>query len=149
MTRSLLLAAGSAALALLGAAPATAVAAPADPAPVTTCGYGGLQSGLWTKVCGTVYGGTVTLTGQISLAGPPSPGSPAPQPQQLSTTLTAYQGTQQLGQAQQGVVFTASTVQTNPLTVNASCGSTVHAVFSVSSYPWYNTPVTVDLPTTC
>ncbi|MFF2040544.1 hypothetical protein ACFVVX_08970 [Kitasatospora sp. NPDC058170] len=144
---------GALGTALIVAAPAGAATAsdPTDPTgtPATTCEYR-LQSGLATKLCTTVSSGTVRFTGQIGLAGPPSPGSPFPQPQQLNVVLTADAGTDTtLGTLQRTVTF-----QTQPLEVGAvggavACGSTAHASFSVSSFGRYTTPVTTDVLVPC
>ncbi|MFE9428591.1 hypothetical protein ACFYNO_37250 [Kitasatospora sp. NPDC006697] len=149
MSRVLMLAAGAAGAAALlfaGVAPAQA-----DTAPVTTCNNWHLQDGHNTPLCVTVSGTSVSLTGQIALAGPPSPGTPwPPAPEQTSTTLSAdVVGGGNLGTAQQNVVFQASTLTIGPLNVTAACGTTVHASFSISTYPWFNTPTTVDVPINC
>ncbi|MGC0317243.1 hypothetical protein [Kitasatospora acidiphila] len=173
MSRSLLLAVGAASLALLGAAPAQA--ATAHPATVSPAAAGqpvcatGMQSGLATTVCATVSGDSVSVTGQIALAGPPSdpagagptgPGPTGPGPsgpgsgglpvQQLDTRLAAdVAGGANLDALPQSVPFTASTVVLGPLDTTAPCGSTVHASLAVSSYPWAAAPVTVDVPVAC
>ncbi|GAA1243920.1 hypothetical protein GCM10009665_38440 [Kitasatospora nipponensis] len=148
MKRTLLLAAGAAGLALTGAAPAFAATATTT---TETCSYSGLQSGLSTKVCADVSSdGSVQLFGQIALAGPPSPGGPGPQPQYLNVTLSGnVVGGDSLGTVQQNVIFRATTTKITGVGGTVACGSTVHASFSVSSYPWFNTPVTVDVPVNC
>ncbi|GAA1138372.1 hypothetical protein F4556_005351 [Kitasatospora gansuensis] len=142
MFRKLLVAAGAAGLAL--------AATPASAATTTvTCGYSGLQSGLQTKVCAEVTGDQVQLYGQISLAGPPSPGTQL-QPKDLIVNLAGeIVGGASLGSVQGYRTFTASTIQVRGVGGTVPCGATVHASFSVSSYPWFNTPVTLDLPIAC
>ncbi|MEV4613281.1 hypothetical protein AB0K43_11865 [Kitasatospora sp. NPDC049258] len=153
MSRLALLAAGVAGLTTLGVAPA--VAAPAPQAAttlstVTTCGNLGYQAGLATKVCAEITGTGVVLYGQVGLAGPPSPGSPAPQPKQLITSLSGeVVGGASLGTANQNVIFTASTIQVRGVGGTVPCGSTVHASFSVASFPWSPNPVTLDVPVAC
>ncbi|MCC9306217.1 hypothetical protein LN042_03680 [Kitasatospora sp. RB6PN24] len=158
MSRSLLLAAGAASLALLGVAPQAAVAQPvtvrsaADAQPVCA---GGLQAGLATTVCATVSGDTVSVTGQIALAGPPSDPTGTgtgggPQPRLLDVQLAADAvGGANLATAAQSVPFTASTVALTPLDTSAPCGSTVHASLAVSAYPWAPAPVAVNVPVAC
>lgn len=142
MFRKLLVVAGAAGLAL-AATPASAATI------VTTCGVSGIQSGLQTKVCAEVTGDQVQLYGQISLAGPPSPGS-SPQPKELMVNLAGQVvGGASLGTVQGYRTFTATTVQVRGVGGTVPCGSTVHASFSVASYPWFNTPVTLDLPIAC
>ncbi|MQS17741.1 hypothetical protein F7Q99_37530 [Streptomyces kaniharaensis] len=145
-----------AAAAALLAAPATAVAAPVAAAPAaatktTTCGASGLQAGLMTKVCADVTGDDVQLWGQISLAGPPSPGTPwPPRPEELITSLSAdVVGGNALGAVRGGTVFTVSAVRVGGVGGKVACGSTVHASFSVSSFSRFSAPVTVDVPVVC
>ncbi|MEU9132763.1 hypothetical protein AB0D08_32440 [Kitasatospora sp. NPDC048540] len=154
MSRLALIAAGVAGLTTLGVAPATAATAPqagtAAVTTTTTCGYLGYQAGLATKVCADVTGTGVEIYGQVGLAGPPSPGSPAPQPRQLITSLSAnLVGGASLGTVNQNVNFTASTIQVHGIPATVPCGSTVHASFSVASFPWSPNPVTLDLPIAC
>ncbi|MFJ9517496.1 hypothetical protein ACIRPK_04375 [Kitasatospora sp. NPDC101801] len=143
MFRKLLVAAGAAGLAL-AATPASATTTT-----TVTCGYSGLQSGLQTKVCAEVTGDQVQLYGQIGLAGPPSPGTVL-QPKELTVNLTGQiVGGASLGTVQGYRTFTASTIQVRGVGGTVPCGSTVHASFSVASYPWSPNPVTLDLPIAC
>ncbi|MFI9328802.1 hypothetical protein ACIGZJ_14790 [Kitasatospora sp. NPDC052868] len=142
---------GALGTALIVAAPAGAATAASDPAdtPTTTCTYR-LQVGLATKLCTTVSGGTVQFTGHIGLAGPPSPGSPFPQQQQLSVVLTADAGADAaLGTLQRTVTFQSQPVEVGAVGGAVACGSTAHASFSVSSFGRYSTPITTDVPVTC
>ncbi|BFV59578.1 hypothetical protein KCMC57_up46820 [Kitasatospora sp. CMC57] len=143
MFRKLLVAAGVVGLAL-AATPASATTTT-----TVTCGASGLQSGLQTKVCAEITGDQVALYGQIALAGPPSPGTVI-QPQELTVNLTGQiLGGASLGTVQGYRTFTASTIQVRGVGGTVPCGSTVQASFSVASYPWYNTPVTLSLPIAC
>ncbi|WP_035791633.1 hypothetical protein [Kitasatospora mediocidica] len=154
MIRLTLLALGTAGVALLGTTPASADTLPPPSGGTTvTCGTSALQSGLLTQVCAERTGTFVQLYGQISLAGPPSPpspGSPAPLPPQLQATLTgSVVSGYSLGTVQQYVLFANQTVQVRGVNATIACGSTVHASFSVTAYPWPPAPVTLDLPTEC
>ncbi|WP_406194177.1 hypothetical protein OH807_04615 [Kitasatospora sp. NBC_01560] len=151
MNRLTLLAAGVAGAATLLAVPAEAGAVTATTTTTTvTCGASGLQSGLSTKVCAEVTGDGVQFYGQIGLAGPPSPGSPQPQPRELLTGLSGeVVGGASLGSVNGRTVFTASTVQVRGVGGTVPCGSTVHASFSVAGYPWNPAPVTVDVVVAC
>ncbi|GAA2795339.1 hypothetical protein GCM10010441_20760 [Kitasatospora paracochleata] len=143
MARIFVAAAAAAGLALLGAAPATAAEAPA---PQVFCGASGLQAGLLTRLCAEVDGDQVQLVGRISLAGPPSPGSPGPRPQDLQTVLT---GENPAGTAYRDVRFTGATVEVRGVGGPVPCAVAVHGSFAVASYPWAPRPVTVDLPASC
>ncbi|MGV9267887.1 hypothetical protein ACWDRR_24865 [Kitasatospora sp. NPDC003701] len=151
MNRIALLAAGVAGAATLLAVPAQAGAATTTTtATTTTCGASGLQAGLQTKVCAEVTGAGVQLYGQVSLAGPPSPGGPAPQTKELLTGLSGeVVGGASLGSSSGRTLFTASTVQVRGVGGTVPCGSTVHGSFSVASYPWNPAPVTVDVVVAC
>lgn len=150
MNRLALATAGTIATALLGATPVGAATLPPPTGGTTvTCGASGLQSGLLTKVCAEVTGSTVQLYGQVGLAGPPSPGSPAPQPRQLDTVLTGSVGGSSIGVVHQPVLFVNRTAQVRGLIATVPCGATVHASFAVSSYPWPAVPVSLDLPFGC
>ncbi|WP_405017110.1 hypothetical protein OHV05_08515 [Kitasatospora sp. NBC_00070] len=143
MFRKLLVAAGAAGLAL-AATPASATTTT-----TVTCGYSGLQAGLQTKVCAEVTGDQVQLYGQVGLAGPPSPGTVL-QPKELIVNLNGQiVGGASLGTVQAYRTFTASTIQVRGVGGTVPCGSTVHASFSVASYPWSPNPVTLDLPIAC
>lgn len=148
MNRLAVLAAGAAALTLLTTTPALAAAAPAET--VTSCGASGLQSGLATRVCADVSGTTVEFYGTVALAGPPSPGSPAPAPRQLFTTLSveAVGGGSPVTH-DRPVVFTASAVEVRALAASAPCGSTLRASFGVASFPWPSRPVVHEVTLTC
>ncbi|KJY34469.1 hypothetical protein VR46_32675, partial [Streptomyces sp. NRRL S-444] len=89
MNRLALLAVGVAGLTVLAAGPAAATPEAAADQTVTTCGNSGLQAGLLTRLCAEVTGNAVQFYGRVSLAGPPSPGSPTPATKELSTTLSA------------------------------------------------------------
>ncbi|MGW4895430.1 hypothetical protein ACWEQL_24645 [Kitasatospora sp. NPDC004240] len=147
MNRLTLLAAGVVGAATLIAAPTSASAQ--TTATTTVCGASGLQAGLMTKVCADITGDSVQLYGQISLAGPPSPGSTL-EPRELYTTLSgSVVGGSSLGTVNQGVIFKASTVKVTGVGGTVACGSTVHGSFSVASYPWNPAPVTIDVPVVC
>ncbi|WLQ38587.1 hypothetical protein P8A22_00005 [Streptomyces laculatispora] len=144
MSRIALLATAAVGLALFGAAPATAAHAPTITATTVTCGPSALRVGLSTKVCAEVTGNSVQLYGQISLSGPPSPGSTLPV-KDLTTTLT---GTS-LGHLVQPVRFQAATTQVRGVGGTVPCGSTVHAEFTSSALGYPSSPVTMDVPVTC
>ncbi|MGW6917045.1 hypothetical protein ACWGB8_24925 [Kitasatospora sp. NPDC054939] len=154
MNRLTMLAAGVAGAATLFAAPVAASAATVGTSTTTattvTCGNSGLQSGLMTRVCAEVTGDGVQFYGNISLAGPPSPGGPMPQPKQLLTTLSAeVVGGASIGTSNQNVLFTTTPVKVTGVGGTVPCGSTVRATFSVVSFGWYPAPVTVEVPVTC
>ncbi|AUY48024.1 hypothetical protein [Streptomyces sp. CB01881] len=151
MNRLTLLAAGVAGAATLLAIPAEAGAATATTTTTTvTCGASGLQAGLSTKVCAEITGTGVAFYGQISLAGPPSPGSPELPTRQLLTGLSGQVvGGASLGSVSGGTLFKASTVQVRGVSGTVTCGSTVHGSFSVADFPWNPAPVTVDVVVPC
>ncbi|MFG3054895.1 hypothetical protein ACGFZP_28635 [Kitasatospora sp. NPDC048239] len=150
MNRIALIAAGAAGAAALFAVPVEAGAATTTATTTVTCGASGLQAGLMTKVCAEVTGDSVQLYGQISLAGPPSPGTPWPQTQELLTGLSGQVvGGASLGSVNGRTLFTASTVRVGGVGGTVPCGSTVHGSFSVATYPWGPVPVTVDVPVVC
>ncbi|MER5639042.1 hypothetical protein ABT095_19005 [Kitasatospora sp. NPDC002227] len=147
MKRLALVAAGALGLAVLATGPASADTTTT----VTTCGAGGLQSGLWTKACVDITGTSVVAWGQIGLAGPPSPGSPELQWQQLYTSLDAsVVGGASLGSSNQWTNFKASTVRVDGVSGTAACGSTVHVNFTVNGpNGWGPRTVTADVPVNC
>ncbi|MFB7471534.1 hypothetical protein [Kitasatospora sp. NPDC056184] len=151
MNRLALTAAGIAGAAALLAVPAQANAAQTTTTGTTvTCGASGLQAGLSTRVCAEVTGDSVQLYGQISLAGPPSPGTPWPQTVELLTGLSGnVVGGSSLGSVSGRTLFTASTVQVPGVGGTVPCGSTVHGSFSVATFPWGPVPVTVDVVVPC
>ncbi|MFJ8041135.1 hypothetical protein ACIRBX_11585 [Kitasatospora sp. NPDC096147] len=142
MFRKMLVAAGAVGL-VLAATPAQAATT------TTTCSNYGLQSGLYTKVCAEITDGQVELYGQISLAGPPSPGYPIPTHNLLTTLSGNVVGGASLGTTQQNVTFRATTTQVRGVSGTVACGSTVHATFAVAEFGWYNTPVSLDVPVNC
>ncbi|MFI0976381.1 hypothetical protein ACH4SP_05045 [Streptomyces sp. NPDC021093] len=149
MSRIALLATAAVGLALFGAAPATAAHAPTTTATTVTCGPSALRVGLSTKVCAEVTGNSVQLYGQLSLAGPPSPGSTLPV-KDLTTTLTGNViGGTSLGHLVQPVRFQATTTQVHGVGATVTCGSTVHAEFTPSAFGYPSSPVTLDVPVTC
>ncbi|MFF2197643.1 hypothetical protein [Streptomyces sp. NPDC058157] len=148
MNRSALLAAGAVCLTALTAAPAFADT-PVPPT-VTSCGPSGLQAGLSTRVCAEVTGTTVEFYGTVGLAGPPSPGSPAPAPKELLTTLSVEVVGAGAPVTRQGpVVFTASALEVRGEAASAPCGSTVRAAFGVASFPWAARPVVHEVTLGC
>ncbi|MFJ9648537.1 hypothetical protein ACWEPM_35280 [Streptomyces sp. NPDC004244] len=154
MNRLALLAVGVAGLTALATAPAAAApvtaTAGAVTETVTSCGNSGLQAGLSTRLCADVTGNTVEFYGLVGLAGPPSPGSPAPAPKQLFTTLSAgvVGGTPSDPQDRQ-VVFTSTTLEVRGPVTAAACGSTVRGSFGVASFPWAARPVVHEVTITC
>ncbi|MDK9497077.1 hypothetical protein QEZ40_001730 [Streptomyces katrae] len=153
MNRLTLLAAGAAGLTALTAltgVPAVAATPAAPTETVTSCGSPGLQAGLNTRVCAEVTGTTVVVYGKVGLAGPPSPGSPAPQPKELLTTLSAEVagGGAPVTQAKP-VVFTSSALDVRGPAVSVPCGATVRAAFGVASFPWAARPVVHEVTVTC
>ncbi|CAN3984983.1 hypothetical protein [Kitasatospora purpeofusca] len=154
MNRLTLTAAGIVGAAALLAVPAEANAAQTTTTGIigttTTCGASGLQAGLSTRVCAEITGDSVQLYGQISLAGPPSPGTPWPQTVELITGLSGQVvGGASLGSVSGYTRFTASTVQVRGVGGTVPCGSTVHGSFSAATYPWGPVPVTVDVVVPC
>ncbi|MDY0814930.1 hypothetical protein [Kitasatospora purpeofusca] len=151
MNRLTLTAAGIVGAAALLAVPAEANAAQTTTTTTTvTCGVSGLQAGLSTRVCAEVTGDSVQLYGQISLAGPPSPGTPWPQTVEVLTGLSGQVvGGSSLGSVSGRTLFTASTVQVRGVGGTVPCGSTVHGSFSAATYPWGPNPVTVDVVVPC
>ncbi|MEU3406498.1 hypothetical protein ABZ766_21515 [Streptomyces sp. NPDC006670] len=150
MNRLALLAAGAAGLTALTAAPAFADTPETPTATATSCGPSGLQAGLSTRVCAEVTGTTVEFYGTVALAGPPSPGSPAPAPKELLTTLSvevAGGGAPVTRRAP--VVFTSSTLAIPGEAASAPCGSTVRATFGVASFPWAARPVVHEVTLDC
>ncbi|MFD0278194.1 hypothetical protein ACFVHB_30390 [Kitasatospora sp. NPDC127111] len=147
MNRLALLAAGVAGAATLLAVPAEAGAATA--ATTVTCGASGLQAGLSTKVCAEITGNSVQFYGQISLAGPPSPGTTLPTRELLTGLSGQVVGGASLGTVNGYTRFTASTVQVRGVGGTVPCGSTVHGSFSVAEFPWSPVPVTVDVVVPC
>ncbi|MER7764941.1 hypothetical protein [Streptomyces sp. NPDC097619] len=147
---ALTLAPAQAATAAPAAATGTVAAAPAATT-VTSCGSSGLQAGVNTRVCADVTGSNVEVFGKISLAGPPSPGSPAPTPKQYYTLLTSeVLGSGNPPQTQgQWVTFTATAIEVRGITTTAACGSTVRATFEVSTVGTFPRPVTLELPVAC
>ncbi|MEK2490426.1 hypothetical protein WN990_12735 [Kitasatospora purpeofusca] len=151
MNRLTLTAAGIVGAAALLAVPAEANATQTTTTGTTvTCGASGLQAGLSTRVCAEVTGDSVQLYGQISLAGPPSPGTPWPQTVEVLTGLSGQVvGGASLGSVSGRTLFTASTVQVRGVGGTVPCGSTVHGSFSAATYPWGPNPVTVDVVVPC
>ncbi|KIF06075.1 hypothetical protein PL81_09575 [Streptomyces sp. RSD-27] len=150
MNRLALLAAGAVGLTVLAPAPAVAAAPAAAAETVTSCGGSGLQAGLATRVCAEVTGTTVEFYGTVGLAGPPSPGSPAPAPKQLFTTLSVeVVGSGSPVTQDRPVVFTSSTVEVRALAAAVPCGSTVRAAFGVAAFPWPARPVVHEVTLGC
>ncbi|MFD7629548.1 hypothetical protein ACFV7Q_26560 [Streptomyces sp. NPDC059851] len=152
MHRLALLAVGVAGLTALATAPAAA-APPVGAAAtetVTSCGNSALQAGLATRLCADVTGDVVEFYGRVSLAGPPSPGSPAPAPKELFTTLSAaVVGGTSFDTQERRVIFTSTTLDVHGLAATAPCGSTVRGTFGVASYPWAARPVVHEVTITC
>ncbi|MFB7514583.1 hypothetical protein [Streptomyces sp. NPDC056144] len=146
MSRKLLLAAGAVGLMLTAVAPATATAQTAAATTTTVCGASGLQAGLSTRVCADITGDQVEVYGRVSLAGPPSPGSPSPFGQELFTTLTAEAPA---GTLNRSVIFNSSIVEVRGISGTVACGSTVKASFAVASYPWSPRPVSLETTVPC
>ncbi|GLX41906.1 hypothetical protein Sros01_79780 [Streptomyces roseochromogenus] len=150
MNRLTLLAVGAAGLTVLSVGPAFAAAPAAAAETVTSCGSSGLQAGLATRVCADVTGTTVEFYGTVGLAGPPSPGSPAPAPKELFTTLsTEVVGTNPPATQARSVIFTSSALQVRGAAGIAPCGSTVRATFGVASFPWPAKPVVHEVTIAC
>lgn len=151
MNRLALLAVGVAGLTVLAAGPAAATPEAAADQTVTTCGNSGLQAGLLTRLCAEVTGNAVQFYGRVSLAGPPSPGSPTPAAKELSTTLSAeVVGAAAPPLAQyKPVVFTATTLEVRGPASTVPCGTTVRGTFGVASFPWTPQPVVHEVTVTC
>ncbi|MER5933609.1 hypothetical protein [Streptomyces sp. NPDC002054] len=151
MNRLALIAAGAAGLAVFAIAPAGAAVLPADTTEtVTSCGNSGLQAGLTTRVCAEITGTTVEFYGTVGLAGPPSPGSPAPVGRELFTTLSAeVVGSATPDTQARPVIFATSTLQVRGLVSTVPCGSTVRGTFGVASFPWAANPVVHEVTITC
>lgn len=154
MNRLTLLAVGAAGLTVLSVGPAFAAAPAAVPAAaaetVTSCGASGLQAGLTTRVCADVTGATVEFYGTVGLAGPPSPGGPAPAPKELFTTLsTEVVGSNPPVTQTRSVIFASSALAVRGAAGTAPCGSTVRATFGVASFPWPAKPVVHEVTITC
>ncbi|NXY96670.1 hypothetical protein HYE82_20240 [Streptomyces sp. BR123] len=148
--RLALLAIGVAGLTALTTAPALAATAPAATGTVTSCGNSALQAGLATRLCADVTGDTVEFYGRVSLAGPPSSGSPAPAPKELFTTLSAaVAGGTSPETLDRRVIFTSTTIEVRGLVSTAACGSTVRGTFGVASFPWAARPVAHEVTISC
>ncbi|MFJ5548177.1 hypothetical protein [Streptomyces sp. NPDC093225] len=151
MNRMALLAVGVAGLTALAGAPAEATEATATAQTVTSCGYSGLQAGLSTRLCADVTDGVVEFYGKVGLAGPPSPGSPAPAPKELFTTLSAEVVGSGIAPVTQDrpVRFIATPLEVHGVVTTAACGSTVRGTFGVASFPWSARPVVHEVTITC
>ncbi|MFJ6793612.1 hypothetical protein [Streptomyces sp. NPDC091268] len=153
MNRLTLLVASTAAagLALCASTPAGAAARPAGTAEtVVSCGNSALQSGLSTRVCAEVTGTTVAFYGRVALAGPPSPGSPAPATRELVTTLSVGVVGGAAPETQvKPVLFTTTTLEVRGPVTTVACGSTVRGTFGVASYPWTARPVAHEVTIPC
>ncbi|MFJ6941047.1 hypothetical protein [Streptomyces sp. NPDC101132] len=151
-TRLTALATGVAGLTALTLTPAQAVTPPAAATEtVVTCGPSGLQAGLSTRLCAEVTGTTVEFYGTVGLAGPPSPGSPAPAPKELLTTLSAQVvgSTTPPDTRYRQVVFLTAPLEVRGLGGEYPCGSTVRGTFGVASYPRSASPVAHEVTLTC
>ncbi|MFK0257044.1 hypothetical protein [Streptomyces sp. NPDC090445] len=149
------LAIGVAGLTALTTAPAAAMPSAVIPPgatteTVTSCGNSALQAGLTTRLCADVTGDVVEFYGRVSLAGPPSSGSPAPAPKELFTTLSAAvaDGTSP-ETLDRRVVFTSTTIEVRGLVTTAACGATVRGAFGVASFPWAARPVAHEVTISC
>ncbi|AWZ07885.1 MULTISPECIES: hypothetical protein [unclassified Streptomyces] len=152
MNRLALLAAGTAGLAVFAITPASATAQSASTvATVISCGHSGLQAGLSTRVCAAVTGNSVEFYGTVGLAGPPSPGSPAPAPKELITTLSAevVGSTATPSTQTKSVIFTLSNLEVHGLVTTVPCGSTIHGTFGAASFPRPANPVAHEVTITC
>ncbi|WP_185899640.1 hypothetical protein [Streptomyces sp. WAC07061] len=150
MNRLALLTAAAVGLTALTGAPAIAATPAAATETVTSCGSPGLQAGLNTRVCVEVTGTTVVVHGKVGLAGPPSPGSPAPEPRELLTTLSAeVVGAGAPVTQAKPVVFTAAGLEVRGPAAAVPCGATVRAAFGVASFPWAARPVVHEVTVTC
>ncbi|MET8701203.1 hypothetical protein ACFVUH_32395 [Kitasatospora sp. NPDC058032] len=147
MNRLTLTAAGIAGAAALLAVPAQANAAQTTTTGTTvTCGASGLQAGLSTRVCAEITGDSVQLYGEISLAGPPSPGTPWPPSVDLITSISGnVVGGASLGTVSGPAHFAGSTVKVPGVSGTVPAGSTVHGSFSAATFPWSPAPVTIDV----
>lgn len=151
MNRLALLAVGVAGLTILAAGPAAAAPEAAADETVTTCGNSGLQAGLLTRLCADVTGNAVQFYGRVSLAGPPSPGSPTQAPKELFTTLSAEvvgADTPPLTQ-DKPVVFASTALEVRGPASTVPCGATVRGTFGVASFPWSPRPVVHEVTLTC
>ncbi|GGP82706.1 hypothetical protein [Streptomyces melanogenes] len=150
MKRSTFLTATVASLSLAALTPAIAVAAPASATEtVVSCGNSGLQSALSTRLCAEITGNTVAFVGKVGLAGPPSPGSPAPTPKELTTTFTATVDGAPLPNVTKFALFNNTNLNVAGLSANVACGSTIRATFGVTSYPWAARPVSHEVTVIC
>lgn len=150
MKPSTFLTAAAASLSLAALTPVIAVAAPANTAEtVVSCGNSGLQSSLSTRLCAEITGNTVAFVGKVGLAGPPSPGSPAPAPKDLTTTFTATVDGVALPSVTKFAHFTNTNLEVAGLSANVACGSTIRATFGVASFPWTARPVSHEVTVTC
>ncbi|MET9470096.1 hypothetical protein ABZY44_35950 [Streptomyces sp. NPDC006544] len=151
MNRIALLAASAAGLAVYAIAPAHAAVLPTDATEtVTSCGNSRLQAGLATRVCAEITGTTVEFYGRVGLAGPPSPGGPAPAPRELLTTLSVEVAGAAAPRTQfTSALFTASNLEVRGTADTVPCGSTVRATFGVASYPYAANPVVHEVTVTC
>ncbi|MFE7563071.1 hypothetical protein [Kitasatospora sp. NPDC057500] len=150
---ALTLAGAAGAVAML-AAPTQAGAVQAGAASTTAtteiCSSTKLQAGLATWLCAEVTGGDVQLVGWIYLAGPPSPGGPYPQPEDLVTVLSGeVVGGASLGTVNKWTRFDLSRTAVRGVGGTVACGSTVHGSFSVTKPGWGSTPVTLDAVVPC
>lgn len=154
MNRLALLAASAAGLAVCAITPASAAVLPTEPTDTTetvvTCGNSGLQAGLATRVCAEVTGTTVEFYGTVALAGPPSPGSPAPAAKELFTTLSVDAGGATAPRTQaKPVIFTSAKLEVHGVVSTVLCGSTVRGTFGVASFPRPASPVVHEVTITC
>lgn len=150
MKRSTFLTAAVASLSLAALTPAIADGAPASATQtVVSCGNSGLQSGLSTRLCAEVTGNTVVFVGKVALAGPPSPGSPAPTPKELTTTFTATVDGAPLANVTKHALFNNTNLDVAGPSANEACGSTIRATFGATSYPWTARPVSHEVTVTC
>ncbi|MER5351530.1 hypothetical protein ABT093_14500 [Kitasatospora sp. NPDC002551] len=147
---ALTLAGAAGAVAML-AAPTQASAVQAGTTTTTEiCSSTKLQAGVNTWLCAEVTGGDVQLVGKIYLAGPPSPGGPYPEPQDLLTVLDGQVvGGASLGSVNKWTRFHASLVEVRGVGGAVTCGSTVHGSFSVTKPGWGSVPVTLDAVVPC
>ncbi|MFF8773484.1 hypothetical protein [Kitasatospora sp. NPDC015120] len=150
---ALALAGAAGAVAMLAApTQASAAQAGATGATATTeiCSSTKLQAGLATWLCAEVNGSDVQLVGWIYLAGPPSPGGPYPQPEDLVTVLSGeVVGGASLGTVNKWTRFNLTQTPVRGVGGTVACGSTVHGSFSVTKPGWGSTPVTLDAVVPC
>ncbi|MFD9304123.1 hypothetical protein ACFWCB_15970 [Streptomyces sp. NPDC060048] len=151
MNRLALITAAVAGLTVLTVAPAGAASTPQSAnATVTSCSNTGLQAGLATRVCADITGNSVEIYGKVSLAGPPSPGSPAPAPKDLITSVTSeIVGSGSPDTRNSRVIFTATTIKVPGATTTVPCGSTIRGTFAVASFPWTANPVVHEVTISC